>query len=197
MLVGLVSFFLAAHDLGKFSYRFQAKNPDAVRLLGCEPLGTTAPTERHDRLGWRLWDESARSLVESGLLGQGRGRKWLRYWRAWGRAFLGHHGIPPDLSVSVAERPVSEDFRPEDQQASDAYLSEMAQLFDLPRLLSHLPETTTDVDGQESLERGSWFWPDWQSFVTGSGRTAVLPAGSPTVAVGGVLARTCSASGPS
>jgi CRISPR-associated endonuclease/helicase Cas3 len=152
---GLVRFFLAAHDLGKFSFKFQAKSQEAMRFLHHEPLAV-APAERHDRLGWRLWEDSLRSRVDDGRLGPGRGRKWLRFWRAWGRAFLGHHGVPPDLAVSIAERPIAEDFQPADVQAAEAYLSAIADLFELPHCLADLPPIHLD-EGGGIAERCSWF----------------------------------------
>ena len=156
VFLGLVRFFLAVHDLGKFSYKFQEMNSEAMRLLGRDPVGMVVPSERHDRLGWRFWDESLGAIVRAGRLGGGSGRTWLRFWRGWGRAFLGHHGTPPDIAVSIAERPVAEDFGPADQQAAEAYLAETAELFELPRLLAEIREVAPGME-EGPIGRCSWF----------------------------------------
>ena len=157
VFLGLVQFFLAAHDLGKFSARFQGKKPEVMQLLGHDPRGLVGPSERHDRLGWRLWEELVRSLVGDGQLGPGRGRTWLRFWRGWGRAFLGHHGTPPDAAVSIAERPIAEDFQAADVEAAEAYVAEIAGLFELSRLLAGSELLKSETEGQGRLERCSWF----------------------------------------
>jgi CRISPR-associated endonuclease Cas3-HD len=100
--LGVTRFFLAAHDLGKFSERFQSKCPEAMKQLG-STAHRTGPCDRHDHLGWRLWCEAVRPLAASGHLGPGRGRKWLRYWNTWARAFLGHHGLPPALAIDLSK----------------------------------------------------------------------------------------------
>jgi len=59
-------FLLALHDPGKFSEAFQAQRPDLVSALQeREPNPSKTYNERHDSLGFWLWDEY---LVDEALL---------------------------------------------------------------------------------------------------------------------------------
>ncbi|MFM7294925.1 MAG: CRISPR-associated endonuclease Cas3'', partial [Burkholderiales bacterium] len=60
-----MAFFLALHDLGKFSEAFQSQRADLVLTLQRRPPNPTKIySQRHDSLGFWLWDE----LVADGLL---------------------------------------------------------------------------------------------------------------------------------
>ena len=93
-LAGWIAFWLALHDLGKFTEAFQGQRTDLFRALRGRPPGKTYSL-RHDSLGWLLWQ---------GLIsGQAETEQWFRpdsdAYRdgldAWVRAVTGHHGQPP------------------------------------------------------------------------------------------------------
>ncbi|MEN9867543.1 MAG: hypothetical protein RL748_3133 [Pseudomonadota bacterium] len=90
-------FWLALHDLGKFSSAFQSQNFQL--FLQLRPAAKERPyTLRHDSLGMQYWKDV--------LLDQTISEAWfgpdtenyadgLNYWM---RAVTGHHGLPPDES---------------------------------------------------------------------------------------------------
>jgi CRISPR-associated endonuclease/helicase Cas3 len=85
-LIAWHTFFLALHDIGKFSKRFQG-------LIQHWPNYTI----RHDSLGWLLWRENlADYLLEANLLNLDTNiwekEDWLDGLNYWARAVTGHHG---------------------------------------------------------------------------------------------------------
>jgi len=91
-------FFLALHDLGKFTDSFQQLRLDVQKVLqGREGAEASA---RHDSLGFLLWNsrEGVKSaLQESWALPTGRRRRIVKEdgLDHWIRAVTGHHGQPP------------------------------------------------------------------------------------------------------
>ncbi len=121
-----IPFFLALHDLGKFSSAFQGLRPD-LTPPGCH---TDAPySERHDTLGYALWFEKiADRLWERdcwGVAKSGNDDTWLDLLDYWAKAVTGHHGQPPKKRKWSLHRY----FSPADLQAAEAFTLEVAQLF--------------------------------------------------------------------
>ncbi|MGV8892486.1 MAG: CRISPR-associated helicase Cas3' [Burkholderiaceae bacterium] len=96
------AFLLALHDLGKFSEAFQAQRPDLIQTLQHrEPHPGKQYNERHDSLGFWLWDND---LVDDGVLqkiGIDDSRKTQRSLKCWMWAVTGHHGMPPKSTGTV------------------------------------------------------------------------------------------------
>jgi CRISPR-associated endonuclease/helicase Cas3 len=91
-----LSFWLALHDLGKFSEAFQSQRPDLFAALRGRPPNPAQPyTVRHDSLGMWFWRDV---LGEEAIAQQWFGpleedhRDGLD---CWARAVTGHHGQPP------------------------------------------------------------------------------------------------------
>ena len=91
-----VAFWLAMHDLGKFSEAFQSQRPDLFALMrGRLPDASKVYTLRHDSLGMLFWKDklSERATDETWF---GPETEWyecgLDYWA---RTVTGHHGQPP------------------------------------------------------------------------------------------------------
>ena len=55
-------FLLALHDLGKFSVTFQDIRTDLLKTL--QKRSTEKISERHDTLGYLLWDRKVRSSMQ-------------------------------------------------------------------------------------------------------------------------------------
>lgn len=95
-LLSWFGFFLALHDLGKFSEAFQSQRPDLFKDLQKrlpdpgKPYGV-----RHDTLGWMIWEQYLTDLsIENQWFGEDS--EALMYGVAWWvRACTGHHGQPP------------------------------------------------------------------------------------------------------
>ena len=101
-LIGWLAFWLALHDLGKFSEAFQSQIPDLflkLRERAPDP-GKPYGRMRHDSLGMLMWNSQLLDLAKSdGWFGaDSEDREEGLAW--WARAVTGHHGEPP-RSVSI------------------------------------------------------------------------------------------------
>lgn len=86
-----IAFWLALHDLGKFSHAFQAQCPGLVeRLFGDCP--SRLDSHRHDSLGAAWVDEHLLDIAQDEAWFGGAERYDLL---PWAQASCGHHGQPP------------------------------------------------------------------------------------------------------
>lgn len=98
-LAGWLGFWLALHDVGKFSEAFQSQRPDLFgQLRGRAPDPAKPYAQmRHDSLGMLAWNEVLfKFSCEHEWFGAatedyGDGLDW------WARAITGHHGQPPKV----------------------------------------------------------------------------------------------------
>lgn len=140
---------LALHDLGKFSEAFQAQRPDLIlELQKREPNPTKIYNERHDSLGFWLWEEC---LVEEVLqkIGIDGSRNTQRSLKCWLLAVTGHHGMPPKPNGNVANF-----FRREDKQAAADFVQMMAELL-LTKEARCIPSSSNFKIASEML---SWWF---------------------------------------
>jgi len=95
-----LAFWVALHDLGKFSEAFQGQRSDLfASLRGRKPRAAKPYRLRHDSLGMLFWREVLSDVAavqhwfgpETEL--QLEGLDW------WARAVTGHHGQPPEAST--------------------------------------------------------------------------------------------------
>jgi len=125
MLKGWVGFFLAIHDLGKFSSAFQQLRIDLTQDEG-EKYHYSV---RHDTLGYMFWirecaqDESLlhrlydRSYHADGDL--------VEIAETWVQCVTGHHGQPP----KYAQEPLRIHFSEHDINAAQFWTQQAAELF--------------------------------------------------------------------
>lgn len=96
------AFLLTLHDLGKFSEAFQSQRPDLTQELQHRvPNRTKQYSERHDSLGFWLWNND---LVDGEVLsniGIEDSRKSRSGMKCWLLAVTGHHGMPPKPTGAV------------------------------------------------------------------------------------------------
>lgn len=113
-----VTFWLALHDLGKFSISFQGQRADLVTRLQGAPANLGLPHVRHDSLGMHFWCEflEAKAEAESWFGADIGVLDGIGYWV---RAVTGHHGQPPLAEVSHLTR----HFRPQDIAAASEFAS--------------------------------------------------------------------------
>jgi len=97
-IISLVSFYLAIHDIGKFSERFQNLQPELlVNLRGHD--STRSYSLRHDSMGsylWKalwdkIWDENWLCLDKTSF----DSYDWNDLLTPWITSTTGHHGNPP------------------------------------------------------------------------------------------------------
>lgn len=122
-----IGFFLALHDLGKFSSAFQQLNKDLCPRSGPEYIYGI----RHDTLGYIVW----RKLMKSGAPLLDGLAEWedsasddddpLDLIDTWIQCVTGHHGQPPDTVLP----PISDYFSEKDQEAVREWVSIAARLF--------------------------------------------------------------------
>ena len=106
-------FCLSLHDIGKFAVAFQGQVAGLSDRL-VERDGRFVYSERHDSLGYGLWDEW---LVDRWLSGVGIDCS-VRNLRPWLESVTGHHGVPPKLIGRLEHF-----FTERDKQAVEAYIA--------------------------------------------------------------------------
>lgn len=143
------AFLLALHDVGKFSEAFQSQRPDLILVLQQrETNPTKIYSERHDSLGFWLWEEY---LVDEVLLkiGIDDSRNTQRSLKCWLLAVTGHHGMPPKPS-GIADN----FFRREDKQTAADFVQAMAELL-LTKEARRIPSNPNFKIASEML---SWWF---------------------------------------
>ncbi len=143
----LVLFFLALHDIGKFSRSFQKLapelSPELVDTAGARPYDL-----RHDTLGWVVWiDRLCRAFPSPRLPAPDK-----EFWCIWMRAVVGHHGVPPKeyTGGGLLELKADPYFLKDDQAAVEAFVFDAAALL----LPDEIPVPTRQQAGL--LRRHSW-----------------------------------------
>lgn len=155
----LVLFFIAIHDLGKFTAEFQKIRADLWRAANGfgEDEEAGRIDIRHDRLGLFIWhdlrnrDELTGQVFPVPAPGINNARQRQRAQRKWSEmlaaATMGHHGKPlPESS----QQPLDTMLRPEDRKAVIAHIHACAHLFPVASAFPEHPAF-------EIAKRASWF----------------------------------------
>ena len=121
-----VRFFIALHDLGKFSSAFQ----QLIDELAPARTKTYSYSRRHDTLAHIYWRQRLYERVRHRLLGEwgdGAGASYAEdLLDRWMSAVSGHHGQPPKTTAGDIHTFY---FAPEDEQALNAFVDTVADLF--------------------------------------------------------------------
>ncbi len=142
-------FFLALHDVGKFSCAFQGVVPglssDLVPAVAGMPYSI-----RHDSLGFLLWLRSGsfQQAMAQVLALELRQVKRQTHLDIWFQVVTGHHGQPPKGSAGSVEQ----QFLVEDEQAAAAFVTSVAELY----LTEADRQFLLDKTLRESLRQVSW-----------------------------------------
>lgn len=111
----LTLYFLAIHDLGKFSEAFQGLREDLLYHLRQQNKSKVYDNIRHDSLGFFLWRETlGEKFCSSFMEGQDDFYQWIDFFEIWSQAFTGHHGQPP----KGCSRSITRYFLPENISAA-------------------------------------------------------------------------------
>lgn len=118
---------LALHDLGKFSSAFQGLKSDlSDNLVRANPR--MCYSERHDSLGFCLWQETLQTRLIEQLPGSEPGdsinNAWLVHFEPWLEIVTGHHGMPPKKNLRTQNF-----FEVEDEQAALAFVLDAITFF--------------------------------------------------------------------
>jgi len=145
------TFFLALHDIGKFSEEFQNLNPKLLKELQNIESNKKYPI-RHDSLGFLIWQESIiTNLLDSfnlPFLSEYDRTQWEENLTIWAKTVTGHHGQPPEEKGKVTNH-----FSELNQLAVQEFTQECVSLF-LPTSSTNLPEAETFFDNIKLI---SWW----------------------------------------
>ena len=147
-----VTFCLCLHDIGKFATAFQGLKPAMSQIL-VPSNPTMTYTERHDTLGFILWQEILAGRWE-GIGGFNYAanhpdmKKILRNIGPWMEIVTGHHGEPPKRT------PIRHQnfFTVADEDAASRFREAVASMF----LLDFNGEVFTDKGIKNRLKLSSW-----------------------------------------
>jgi CRISPR-associated endonuclease/helicase Cas3 len=120
------TFFLSLHDIGKFASAFQGL------VTGLSPNLVTSRlpyTERHDSLGYLVWDDDDEGLffkaLEKGAFPGIAQRQLRRAMCVWMQIVTGHHGIPPKIGAID----LGNHFTSQDKEAALQFVLTIRELF--------------------------------------------------------------------
>lgn len=149
------AFWLALHDLGKFSEAFQSQKPELFRQWnGREPSPERPYNERHDSLGQWIWQKSVYFVaVDDGWFGP-QTRSAFPGLDAWMRAVTGHHGQPPKPAGAQA---LGSHFSRKDESVTLAFIGSMRSML-LTESAARLPSAIDPAAFQHISEHLSWWF---------------------------------------
>lgn len=148
-----LTFWLALHDLGKFSISFQGQRADLVaQLRGENPVHWGLPHVRHDSLGMCFWAEHAEPWVmEEGWFGEQEETLNSLHW--WARAVTGHHGQPPLSEREVTH--LNRHFDPNDVSAALSFVQEARRLWLTPEVAAMVQDLGSAFES--ASQTASWW----------------------------------------
>lgn len=131
-IISLVSFYLAIHDLGKFSERFQNLQPDILMSLRGHGSNKSYIL-RHDSMGFYLWRTIWQTVWNENWLCLDKSSfdsfDWNDLILPWVISVTGHHGNPPkrymDNGLAVNQ---NELFTEEDLAMASSYVQKVSSL---------------------------------------------------------------------
>ncbi len=154
ILTGWMIFFLAVHDIGKFSEAFQRLLPSLHQKLQGEQ-GFRDYSLRHDSLGFIVWKELWKKFSLHEIFGLAPKSRALHIFNQWVQIVTGHHGEPPRLSSGTRGFYIEDFFAKNDIEAAYLFVGKLADLL-LPE-----PETLNPYLENKSfakqLEYTSWW----------------------------------------
>ena len=132
----ILLFFLALHDLGKFSESFQYVRPDLLKKLQGKIKSLKQSYSRknfgHDAIGFLLWKDRRIFKQIIGQIFQQHGQlsnenDWWDLLKWFMEASNGHHGLP----VKQDKKLLADYFDDADQQAVFEFVEDITNLFSL------------------------------------------------------------------
>lgn len=146
-------FWLALHDLGKFSEAFQSQCPDVfLALRGRTPDPAKRYTLRHDSLGMLFWKDVLRErVIEQDWFGS-NSDELAHGLDCWARACTGHHGQPPTEGDHWEQHFDKID----DRNAALAFADAMRALFISPALADTIAAQDSSAFLAASQELSWW-----------------------------------------
>lgn len=153
-LIKILCFFVALHDLGKFSSAFQMLFAEKTPLL-YQPEFGVKPYEgknfRHDRLGFHFWQKVESRVLEYLLVDEELDDEDVAFdaLQILAEVVLGHHGKPINTGGSFELKSYLEK---QNEEAANQFVKEMLELFQ-PKIPSGFLK---DEDWGARLKQVSW-----------------------------------------
>jgi CRISPR-associated endonuclease/helicase Cas3 len=156
--IDLITFYLAIHDIGKFSDRFQNLRPDIFEHLRGHTCDK-AYKIRHDTMGYHLWNSVWSPLWDENLLHLEQSASinkidWQDILKPWVQAVTGHHGKPPLLDDNGMTIHVQNLFTEENIIMAKSFVKEVAELFISDK--SNQSLISYDEEMEDLFKRSSW-----------------------------------------
>ena len=159
-ILAWLGFFLALHDLGKFSEAFQGQKPDLFHTLRNRyPRQDKAYSLRHDSLGYLFWETTLTDmLLDDGYLDDFFVNDsvdletFVEGLNPWMRAITGHHGQPPQTVLSDTRSYFVQD----DEIAIKDFLSDLSPLFSTQKLRKNI-QALDEVNFSQRSQQISWW----------------------------------------
>lgn len=145
-----LTFLLALHDLGKFTESFQNLKPALFNQLQARQSSMDY-SERHDSLGWLVWNQHVKALLaERNLIAIAKSRRQASTLDIDSSiaAMVGHHGQPP---------------RPRLPHEAHAYLNEQQDFEAITAFIDHIipllltPNSQFPACDKEAFKLASWW----------------------------------------
>jgi CRISPR-associated endonuclease/helicase Cas3 len=154
-LISFITYFLALHDIGKFSGTFQGLVPELYLKLQ-NKTSNKRYTIHHDDLGYSIWLKQIwPGFCDNFLLKPdipiGK-YDWQEAIIPWAYAITGHHGTPPKTSGYEGDHPKYH-FSDDDVLASKLFCMDISNLF----LDTELFLSDTDIESLiPEMKKKSW-----------------------------------------
>lgn len=146
-IISLVSFYLAIHDIGKFSERFQNLQPELLVYLRSHN-STRSYSLRHDSMGFYLWKILWEKIWDENWLCLDKNSFDLYDWNdiisPWITSTTGHHGNPPKTMNNGLVINQNELFTEEDIDMAGSFIKAVSSL-----LLKNSFDVFSSSDGYE------------------------------------------------
>jgi len=147
--LSLTSFFLAIHDIGKFSERFQNLKPELFNTLR-DDVSNKEYIMRHDSMGFLLWKEMWNEIWENNCFNLDQSNydqyDWGCVFDPWVQAVTGHHGKPPTSDVHGVQVSATTLFSLENIEIARSFVNIVSGLFISPNFLIPLNESESYND---------------------------------------------------
>lgn len=122
-----LSFWVALHDLGKFSEAFQGQRPDLfIGFRGRAANAAKSYRLRHDSLGMLYWREVLGTVAADQCWFGPKTGRLMDGLDCWTRAVTGHHGQPPETTAESWKLHFD---KRDDREAIEEFVSELRSLF--------------------------------------------------------------------
>ncbi|MDO9517458.1 MAG: CRISPR-associated endonuclease Cas3'', partial [Methanosarcinaceae archaeon] len=131
--ISLISFFLALHDIGKFSKGFQNYKPEIVNIFQGELYEELnhKKSKKHDLIGFYLWQKMWSNIWQENWLNLDKSfdeKDWKKLLDLWFKSIMNHHNRDQINDFSITQDNIASDLTEEDISTAYFYVKKVADL---------------------------------------------------------------------